>query len=292
MDNTLDPAGQCPAQEDLEKVLMSMEIPPCPAVLMRVMEEAQKDDADIRVLTKLIESDVGTAAAAIKLANSPLFRAASPITSTRAAVERLGIRNILCVVLVSALRSAMIGLNGPFMDWFWSRSSSLATSAAAIARQHFGVRPDTAYTYAMFHNAGVPLMLRRFPDYLDAITECRRTGKMIAEVEEERFGCTHAMAGAILVRSWGLPAEIGHAVRNHHAPDLYTLGDEVLPADMKPVIAATDLAERAQSEIFSESDTEVGELRFDDAIRYFGLSPADLDELRECATRCIADLSQ
>jgi len=289
MDQTHLDTAQTPAQEDLEKVVMSMEIPACPAVLMRVMEEAQKDDADIRVLAKMIEGDVGAAAAAIKLANSPLFRATSPITSTRVAVERLGVRNILCVVLVSALRGAMIGINSQFMDWFWSRSSSLATCAAAIARQHFGVRPDTAYTYAMFHNAGVPLMMRRFPDYLDAVTDCRRTGRLLAELEEERFECTHAVAGAILVRGWGLPSEIGQAVRNHHAPDVYRLGEGVLPPDMLPVIAATHLAERVQSEFFSENDTEVGAAMFDEAVRFFGLSSADLDELRECATRCMED---
>lgn len=276
-------------QEDLEKVLMSMEIPACPAVLMRVMEETQKEDADVRVLAKMIEGDVGASAAAIKLANSPLFRATSPITSTRAAVERLGIRNVLCVVLVSALRGAMIGLNGQFMDWFWSRSSSLATCVSAIARQHFGVRPDTAYTYAMFHNAGVPLMMRRFPEYLDVITDSRRTGRLLAELEEERFECTHAIAGAFLVRGWGLPSEIAQAIRLHHAPDVYRLGEGVVPPEMLSVIAATHLAERVQSDHFSEKDIEVGAAIFDDAVRFFGLSSADLDELRECATQCMED---
>lgn len=289
MDPTALESEVSPAQEDLEKVLMSMEIPACPTVLMRVMEAAQNDDADIRVLAKMIEGDVGAAAAAIKLANSPIFRGPSPITSTRVAVERLGIRNILCVVLVSALRGAMIGLNVQFMDWFWSRSSSLATCAAAIARKHFGVRPDIAYTYAMFHNAGVPLMMRRFPAYLEAITDCRRTGRLLAEIEEARFDCTHATAGAILIRGWGLPKEIGQAVRSHHAPDLYRLGDSVLPSDMLPIIAATHLAERLQSDLFSENDTEVGALMFDEAVRFFGLSSADLDDLRECTAECMEE---
>jgi HD-like signal output (HDOD) protein len=31
-------------------------------------------------------------------------------------------------------------------------------------KRQYGISPDAAYTYALFHDAGVPMMMRRFPE--------------------------------------------------------------------------------------------------------------------------------
>jgi HD-like signal output (HDOD) protein len=71
------------SHEELQQTLDSIEIPACPAVVMQVMAEAQKDAPDLNALTKIIVSDVGMSAFAIKLALPVSVRATSYALSLR-----------------------------------------------------------------------------------------------------------------------------------------------------------------------------------------------------------------
>ncbi len=127
--------------------------------------------------------DVGMSAAALKLANSPLFRVGPPVTGVLKALERLGTRNTICVVVSVALRTTMAGLSTAYIEKFWNRTQSLALGAGLIARRQYGVSPDAAYTYALFHDAGIPLMMRRYPDYEKVLHDCYATGRLIVDAE-------------------------------------------------------------------------------------------------------------
>ena len=64
-------------QAELEEILGAIRIPACPAAVTEVMEEARKEEPQLKVLARIIASDVGMSAMAIKLANSPMFGSAS-----------------------------------------------------------------------------------------------------------------------------------------------------------------------------------------------------------------------
>jgi HD-like signal output (HDOD) protein len=267
--------------QDIDKVFSTITIPTCPAVVTEVMAEMQKDEPDIRRVAESIAADPGMVALTLKLANSPLFRAGGQTSSIQQALGRLGTRNISCVVIASALRKAMEGVASKYLEYFWSRASSLAMAAGLIARRQFGVAPDAAYTYALFHNAGQPLMMQRYPNYDNLLAQCRAEGKMLHLVEGQFFPCTHPVIGALLVRNWGLPSLVGQAIRFHHEPDLYDLPDKTLPGGAVALIAVTHIAEYLSLEMDQEPDLEVGEAHFARALAYFGIDDDELDALRE-----------
>src|SRR3989339_517647 len=164
------------SNDELQQTLASIEIPACPAVVMQVMAEAQKDAPDLKVLSKIIVGDVGMSAFAIKLANSSLFRRGEATNSVPQAISRLGTRNIVCIVVAVALRNTMSSdIPAAVLDSFWNRAAAVAQAASQVARKIRGVAPDLAYTYALFHNAAMPVMMRRFKDY----------GGMLQEVESK-----------------------------------------------------------------------------------------------------------
>ncbi|QLI81652.1 HDOD domain-containing protein [Chitinibacter fontanus] len=281
MSTTLTAAQFDLSQQDVEKVFSSISIPTCPAVVSEVMAEMEKEDPDIRRVAESIAADPGMVAVTLKLANSPLFRAGGQTSSIQHALERLGTRNINCVVIASALRSAMEGVASKYLAHFWSRASSLAMAAGLIARRQFGVAPDAAYTYALFHNAGQPLMMQRYPEYEKVLAQCRRDKLMVHQVEGQYFPCTHPVIGALLVRNWGLPSLVGQAIRFHHEPDLYDLPDKTLPGGAVSLIAVTHIAEYLSLEMDQEPDLEVGDAHFTRALAYFGIDSDELDALRE-----------
>lgn len=280
---TTDVADTAPelAHADIAKVFSTIDMPSCPAILTRVLEESQKDDPDLVTLAQWMGEDVGMSATAIKLANSPLFRGGARVANVRKAVERLGIRNVVCVVVTAALRASIAGLPPQWLDRFWNRSASHAMAAGMIGRRQYGVSADAAYTYALFHDAGIPLLLRRFPDYEQVLAQCIRMGQLAIDAERDYFPCTHPIVGSLLVRNWGLPASLVQAVRFHHDPDVYDLPDRTLPGTSVSLIAATHVAEHLVSEMAGERDYEVGDVLFERALGHFGISEHDLDQLRE-----------
>ena len=268
------------SHDDLQKVMSSIDIPTCPAFVTEALMEAQKDEPDLARLSKIISNDPGMYAAALKLANSPLYRSDGAITSLRKAVDRLGTKNIVCVVVGAALRASISGLPSAWLEEFWRRSTLLAVIAGIVAKRQFGISADAAYTYTLFHDAAIPLMMKRFPEYDQVLEKCRSENKLIVEAEEEFFPCSHPVVGSLLVRNWGLPHILGQAIRFHHEPDAYDLPDRTLPGGALSFIAVTQVAEHLVAEVLGYTDLEVGQSLYDHAIDYLGISSSELDELR------------
>lgn len=272
--------------QDLEKVLTTIDIPSCPGVVSDVMKEAQKDEPNLNRLAEIITNDPGMSAAALKLANSPLFGTSSPVSSVRKAVERLGTKNVACVAIASALRASASGLPAAWVETFWKRITILALAASMIARRQYGISADAAYTYTLFHDAAIPLMMRRFPNYGQILDDCRLKGIMLHVAEEEFFPTNHSIVGSLLVRNWGLPPLLGQAIRFHHEDDAYDLPDTTLPGGALSLIAVTHVAERLLGEALDD-DVEVGDDLFRRALAFLGVSGDDLDELRHCVAAAI-----
>ncbi len=205
--------------DDLDEALRSIQIPACPAIVAEVMREAQKDDPDMRVLARVIASDVGMSAMAIKLANSAMFRAASPVKSVSQAVSRLGISNVLSVVIAVALRSTSAALPPALMERFWNRAATLALATAVIARCHVGISAESAYTFALFHDAAIPVMMAHYPAYASVYAAAEAAGRCLVAEEVAHFPCSHPTVGWLLARNWGLPPVLSAAIRFHHEAD-------------------------------------------------------------------------
>ena len=143
---------------ELNETLSAVRIPPCPSIVAEVLREAQRDEPSMKVLSRIVASDVSMSAAAVKLANSPMFSPGSRVRSVQQAVNRLGINHILSVVVAVALRNTSSHLPADVMERFWSRASTLALAAGVLARGHVGISPDAAYTFALFQDAAVPVL--------------------------------------------------------------------------------------------------------------------------------------
>ncbi len=273
--------GHVLSNDELQQTLASIEIPACPGVVMQVMAEAQKDEPDLNVLTKIIASDVGMSAFSIKLANSSLFRRGNATNSVPQALSRLGTRNIVCIVVAVALRNTLSGdIPADVLDRFWNRAAAVAQAAGLVSRKVRGIAPDMAYTYALFHNAAIPVMMRRFKDYERMLKEVEVSGLSLVVEEDARYRCSHAVVGAMLARNWGLSSLIASAIRFHHDPEVYDPGKPFLEDQAMSLIALTHVAERLLMELNGEVDIEVGGL-FPQAVAYLGLSDDDIHDLQD-----------
>ncbi len=265
--------------DELQQTLNSIEIPACPAVVMQVMTEAQKDSPDLNVLTRIIVGDVGMSAFAIKLANSSLFGRGGATNSVPKALSRLGTRNIVCIVVAVALRNTMSSdIPADVLDRFWNRASAVAQAASQVARRVRGIPADLAYTFGLFHNAAMPVMMRRFKDYGRMLEDVEKNGLRLVAEEDARYRCSHAVVGALLARNWGLSSLLASAIRFHHDPEVYVPGKPILEEQALGLIAVTHVAEHLILKMAGEADIEVGEM-YPQALAYLGLSDDDIHDL-------------
>lgn len=202
------------ARPEAEKLVQGIDIPPRPSVVLAVMNERDKEEPDLSSLVHLIAADVALSAAVIKAVNSPLFGLTRRVTSVEQAVRLLGLRSLSNLVTGLALRTS---LRVPGIERFWDQAGHTALLAAHLSHR-VGLARDDAHLFCLFRDAGIPLMLHRFPDtYLDTLRLANQdAARPFTEVEEARHGANHAVVGYYLARSWGLPETIRTAILRSH----------------------------------------------------------------------------
>lgn len=166
----------------------------------------------------------------------------------------------------------------------------IARLAALIARRQFGISPDAAYTYALFHDAAIPTMMNRFKEYGQLLEDARSNGQKRVDAESSYFPCTHPVIGSLMVRNWDLPPILGLAIRFHHEPDIYELPDATLPGGALSFIAITQIAEHLSAAALGEVDIDVGGGLFDKALAFLGISDGELDDLRQCVVLALNEV--
>ena len=107
------------AGDEVSQVIGNMVIPPCPRIIVAMMEESRRDEPDLLKLDKLICGDMGLASAVSKTANSPFYGLNHKVQAVRSALQVLGIRTVASIVTALALRKAFCGQAAdPFWDQF------------------------------------------------------------------------------------------------------------------------------------------------------------------------------
>lgn len=230
----------------LENAIRDIGIPPCPAILDKINTEMRKDEPDFRHLTRIINSDVGIAAGLIAIANSPFFGFRNRARSVDEALFMLGLA-VAGRAIAGLILQKLFPLT-PSLERFWHASACIARLSGWLAQQdHDGirVRPDDAYTFGLFRDSGIPMLLKRFSHYPEVLKRANAEKDLsFTAVEEETCSTTHAMVGGLLAQGWWLPDDICLAIRHHHDYSLLESGSRpALPATTRGLIATALLAE-------------------------------------------------
>lgn len=225
--------------EALNDLISRLSIPPCPQVLLALLEEIRAEDMDFQRVVRLISGDVGLAAAMIRIANSPTFALSSKVQGVQQAVTVLGLKNVIQMVAGIELQRALA--SDLHMERYWERSGLHAVVCAALARHLKGIASEDAYTYGLFHDCGIPILAQYFSDYKRTLARANHLTRPMPELEYEIHGASHVLVGALLAEDWQLPDFIVRAIKGHHDPIL--LEDETELGSVRSLIAISMLAD-------------------------------------------------
>jgi HD-like signal output (HDOD) protein len=212
--------------QKVHKLLAGVKIPPRPAYLIEVMEEAKRPNARINFIADKVQLDAGLSASLLKLANSPLYARSGKVTSIHQAINLLGMKATLYLLNHVALLQGMAG-NPPNFEKFWERSALMASMCAMLAKRVAdfsgeAVSEDDAYITGLFHDCGIPVLMLHFPNYRDVMIAQGKMGQAVQEVENAHFSTDHAVVGSMMARTWFLPEGVCSAIRLHHDTTLFT----------------------------------------------------------------------
>jgi HD-like signal output (HDOD) protein len=226
---------------EAEQIVKDLGIPPCPDILTKLLREMRQDEPDYIKISNLISGDVSMAAAMLKTVNSPFFGLRTKATSVQQSLNLLGLRNVKEIVTGLLLKNSLPAGDSPAMERFWETSSGIAQAASMLAKPLAGVDREDAYTFALFRDCGIPLMVKRYPQYDAFYAKAVTAAQSFTAAEQASFGMDHARVGSHLARSWHLQESTCTAIALHH--EYGALPDAEAPPESRKLVALALAAE-------------------------------------------------
>ena len=228
----------------MEGSLRDIGIPPRPAILERISSEMLREEPDYKRLATIIGADVALSAGLIKTANSPFFGYRIRARTINEALMLLGL-DVASRALAGIILRRVFP-NSLHLERFWDASARIARVSGWLARRvgNHKLRPDDAYTFGLFRDCGIPVLMMRFPEYKGILARANSEEELgFTAIEEVQLPTNHAIVGCMLAHSWWLPEEIYLAIRYHHDPKVIATPSIPPPLTSRYRIAISQFAE-------------------------------------------------
>ena len=186
--------------QEIERVALSIGIPPCPGILLELTEETKKNEPDFSNVEKLLIQDVALSATLIKTINSPLFGLPTKASSVSQAVGLMGIETVTSAISNLICKNVFADTKDQVtMERYWGSSAKLALATMHLAKRILGLNKDDAYTYGLLQNCGVPILIQRFPDYKETLHKANNLSEVkFTTVEDDALGTDHATVSYLM----------------------------------------------------------------------------------------------
>ncbi|MBB6289137.1 HD-like signal output (HDOD) protein [Pseudomonas sp. JAI120] len=272
--------------EQIQQALQGISVPPQPQIMVDLQMEQYMPDPDLEVIARLISQDPGLSGALLKIVNSSYYGLSNKIASIQRAVNLLGSRSIINLINALSIRGEMSDDTIVTLNRFWDTAQDVAMTCLTLAKRTGAQAVDEAYALGLFHDCGVPLMLKRFPNYMTVLEEAYANAGpdcRVVDTENNAFNTNHAVVGYYTAKSWRLPEHVTDAIANHHNALAVFSDESSRNPQLKNLLAILKMAEHICSSYRvlgnQSADHEwnaIGHLVLD----YVGLSDYDFESLK------------
>jgi HD-like signal output (HDOD) protein len=282
------------------------EIPALPAATTRLVSEFNSPEPDIRLVSRIVSSDLDLSTRVIRTVNSSLYGLPNQVKSIQHAIVLLGLRRIRSMALSYKIKTVLPKPNIDLFDQeaFWTDSLVRALFARSLTHRYMPGDEDEAFTVMLLADVALPILLCLWKDYYALVVErWKNSSERLSQIERADFGWDHAQAGAWILKSWDFPDEITFLVRlhNYSIQEIQQLGFEksialpvvtasMLPSILRPCEEHSRLLIHTVCEIFSLSIKEFGDLIYEIQTNFNEISEAF--DLKDRNSRIIEDITK
>lgn len=275
------------SEEQIQHALQGISVPPQPQIMVDLQMEQIMPEPDLKAIAKLISQDPGLSGSLLKIVNSPQFGLANRIASIQQAVNLLGCTSVINLINAQSIKGELTDEAIVTLNRFWDSAQDVAMTCLNLAKSIGYQAPDEAYTLGLFHNCGIPLMIKRFPNYMETLEQAyaqANAEQRIVDTENRLLNTNHAVVGYFTARSWRLPDYLCEVIANHHnAFSLFT-EDNSRQAKQKTLLAILKMAENicaSHQVLGGQSEDHEWDSIHTLVLEYVGFSEYDFENLKE-----------
>jgi putative nucleotidyltransferase with HDIG domain len=259
---TYDVVSRLPLASRQEIAECAARLPAYPAVALRALRVAAREDSSFGALAAIAGEDQVMAGSLIAAANSCLYGAAARIGSIGHAMTYIGLEETRRILMAASMRRTFASSTAAEL---WRYSLKTARWCEAAARHMKGVEPEVAFLAGLVHDIG-RLGILHYPGEVGvSLARLLERGCDPVFAEVFLFGTAHSGIGADILTHWKFPEEIVEGVRWHHRPE----------RSESPAASLLFLADAYCSETFGAGSPRAERHAF----RVTGLDPGALAEL-------------
>lgn len=225
-------AATVAAPFDLDKAIVDLvsrgavKVPPYPAVAFQIEKLIRSGDYGLDELAKLVTSDQVLSADVLRVSNSAVYARGGPVNSVKAAVGRLGAKDVARLALAFGL-GAHANAAGKLASlrrqvWMDALASALLCQALAKGR---GLAPDVAFSAGLLHDFGKVVAIACIEEILFRRDD---VPPRTAEAWHEVVDRYHVELGVVMAARWDLPAVLADVISLHHAEATAAATDRAL----------------------------------------------------------------
>jgi putative nucleotidyltransferase with HDIG domain len=268
------------------------ELAALPQVILKLIDLTADPKVSATDVERVIQSDQGTTARVLTLANSSYYGLPRRISSVREAVVFLGFKTVRSLAMTVSAFNMFLGRSDQASLtrrdlWRHSLNTALCTKiVCSKLTKHDSnlVESQEAFTAGLLHDVGkMALDIAMSKQYAAALSEAKKANKRFHEVEADFLPYTHSLIGKTMADRWSLPEVLCDAILNHHSP----MAAQVNP-HMAAVIGMANEIAHGVSELTPIGDV-VQPSVLDDAAAILSFSPQILDEVN---ASCLVEMEK
>lgn len=210
---------------DFQSVVRSIrDLPPMPAVAVKVLELLGDPNVKYEKLGEAISADPAVSARLLKVSNSAFYSMNRQIKTLSHAIAIVGERTLRSLVLAASLE----GMNksyGLLEKLLWEDAIGCAVGCRVLARRFNTADPEEAFLAGLFRHLGKIVMNYSDPDAYRSLAEAAyEEGLSTSDLEGRFFPYAHAVVGAAVLDKWNFNRTLVMSTLHHE--DLNIAVDE------------------------------------------------------------------
>lgn len=279
------PADNTFLRKTIEKALR--DLPAMPTIVLRVLEETDKPDVEIKEVERLIASDQALAMKVLRVVNSAYYGLPRQVASINQSIVILGVQQIRNLVLSIAAAGVMKPKNKAeeqAMRRFWVHSYS----AAAVAKRLGKIKNISAkeqelvFVAGLLHDIGKLFLFIHFGDtYNELVGFAIEDNVTLEKAETQYLGMSHADVAGEMARAWNLPEPLIDVIAGH---------ETYIPApEEQRTLSLVQYADYCCKHLYyEEGQTPVFETS-EPVLRWLGLTSENAKEIEATVAECLEE---
>ncbi len=207
-------------EELASKLRNAPNLPSLPAIAIQVLELAQKPEADMVEIARIISKDPALSGKILRTVNSSFYGRSHNVSTISHALVILGLQSVKTLVLGFSLVSNLSKdkAKGFKHLTYWKRSVFTATAARVIAARIGLVEQEEAFLAGLLADIGMLVLDQVIGEPYGQVHAGIKSHQELAAAEQATLGATHAEVGGMLAELWKLPPVLSAPIAHHVTP--------------------------------------------------------------------------